>query len=268
MASLDSFSSSSSNTRHTIRSISLPTRSHHSTLQVEEEVTNLKSWEASMPSFPDAETFYNGLICLERLYTCVDNLFGLPLTQQTLSHYQHEKLVNELLVRSMRLLDICGSIKDLVSQVKGHVRDIQSALRRRKEDLSIDVSFLKKLKKDAKRAVADLKQVDHIYGSQLLNLDHHLSSVIRVLRDVSEVSISVFGLLLSFLSVSISKLKSTTKWSIVSKLILKGTAGCKYQPQIYVEALDRHIEGIEDGLASMFRRLIRTRASLLNIQSH
>ncbi|XP_024974849.1 uncharacterized protein LOC112512955 [Cynara cardunculus var. scolymus] len=268
MASLSSFSSSSSNIRHTIRSISLPTRSHHSTLQVEEEVTNLKTWEASLPSFPDAETFYNGLACLERLYTCVDNLFSLPLTQQALSLHQHEKLVNELLVRSMRLLDICGSIKDLVSQVKGHVRDIQSALRRRREDLSIDVSFLKKLKKDAKRAVADLKQIDHIYGLQLLNLDHHLSSVIRVLRDVSEVSISVFGLLLSFLSVSISKLKSTTKWSIISKLIPKGTAGSKYQPQNGVEALDCHIEGIENGLASMFRRLIRTRASLLNIQSH
>ncbi|GJS59082.1 retrotransposon protein, putative, ty1-copia subclass [Tanacetum coccineum] len=99
---------------------------------------------------------------------------GLPLTQQALSHSQHEKLVDELLVRSMRLLDICGSIRDVVSQVKGHVHDIQSTQR--------DASFLKKLKKTVKKSVEKLKQVDHIYDSKLLNLDNHLSSVIKFLE--------------------------------------------------------------------------------------
>ncbi|GJT24730.1 RNA-directed DNA polymerase, eukaryota [Tanacetum coccineum] len=77
---------------------------------------------------------------------------GLPLTQQALSHSQHEKLVDELLVRSMRLLDICGSIRDVVSQVKGHVHDIQSTQR--------DASFPKKLKKTVKKSVEKLKQVE------------------------------------------------------------------------------------------------------------
>ncbi|KAI3665318.1 hypothetical protein L6452_43942 [Arctium lappa] len=262
-----SSSSSLSKNRHSIRSISLPTRSHPSTHQVEEELTNLKRWETSISCTPDAETIYSGVTSLERLYTCVDNLFSLPHTQQALSHHQHGKLVDELLDRSMRHLDVCGSVRDVVSQVKEHVREVQSALRRRKEDFIIDASFLKKLKKDAKRGVADLKQIDHLYALKPLNLDPHLSSVIRVLRDVSEVSISVFGLLLSYLSLSISKPKSTTKWSIVSKFIHKGTAGSKDQPQICVEALECNIEAIENGLECMFRRLIGTRASLLNILS-
>ncbi|KAI3502802.1 hypothetical protein L1887_31127 [Cichorium endivia] len=261
-------SSSISKNRHTTRSISLPPRSHPSTLQVQEELNNLKTWESSTSHIHDAETISSGVTCLERLYTCVDDLLSLPLTQQALSNHQHEKLVNELLDRSMKLLDICGSVRDLVSQVKEHVRDFQSALRRKKRDFVVDDSFLKKLKKDAIRAVADLKQIDIIYGSKPLNLDPHLSSVIRVVRDVSDVSISVFGLLLSYLHASIPKQNSVTKWSMVSKFIQKGAARRKDQPEICVESLEFPIEGIENGLECMFRRLIRTRASLLNILSH
>ncbi|PWA48513.1 hypothetical protein CTI12_AA490120 [Artemisia annua] len=238
------------------------------TLQVEEELTSLKTWEASISCIPDAETICTGLTSLDRLYACVDNLLCLPLSQQALSDHQHEKLVDELQDRSMRLLDICGSVRDLVTQVKEHVRDVQSALRRRKGDFIIDASFLKRLRKDANRSIADMKQIDHIYGSKPLNLDPYLSSVIRVLRDVSEISISVFGLLLSFLSVSILKPKSSSKWSKVSKFIQKGPAVSKDQLTISIEALDYKIESIEGGLECMFRRLIRTRTSLLNILSH
>nr|GEX82444.1 hypothetical protein [Tanacetum cinerariifolium] len=221
--------------RQAMRSISLPTRSHPKTLQVEEELTGLKRWEASISWVPDAETICTGLTSLDR---------------------------------SMRLLDICCSVSDLVAQVKEHVRDVQSALRRRKGDFIIDASFLKKLRKDANRSIADMKQIDHIYGSKPLNLYPYLSSVIRVLRDVSEISISVFGLLLSFLSVSILKPNSLSKWSKVSKFIQKEQAVSKDQPPICIEALDYKIEGTGSGLDCMFRKLIRTRTSLLNILSH
>ncbi|KAL4569075.1 hypothetical protein LXL04_024702 [Taraxacum kok-saghyz] len=263
-----SSSPSISKNRHTIRSISLPTRPKPSTLQVEEELTYLKAWESSSTLCNlDATTVSRGLKSLERLYTCFDDLLSLPQTQQALSRSQHEKLVNELLDRSMRLLDICGSIKDLVSQVKEHLKDVQSALRRKKSDSIVDVSFLKKLHKDAKSGVAKLKQFDHFYGSKALNLDTHLSSVVRVIRDVSEACVSVFGILLSFLSVSMPKPKSGSKWSMVSNFIQKGVAS-KDCPLICVEDLDCNIEGIENGLDLMFRRMIRTRASLLNILSH
>ncbi|KAK1439231.1 hypothetical protein QVD17_05047 [Tagetes erecta] len=264
---------SSSKNRRAIRSISLPTRSHPSTLEVEEELTNFKTWEASISSCisTDGDTICNGVTSLNRLYTCVDSLLGLSSTQEALSHHQYQKVVDELRDRSMIILEICGTVRDVVSHVKEYVRDVQSALRRRKNDFIIETSFLKKLTKDVKRGVADLKHMDHVYASKPLNnLDAHLSSVIRVVRDVSEISISVFGMLLSFFSVSILKSKSGTKWSRISRLIQIGAiAGCYDQPQICVEVLDScSIESIEDVLESMFRRLIKTRASLLNILSH
>ncbi|KAK9074796.1 hypothetical protein SSX86_003114 [Deinandra increscens subsp. villosa] len=260
---------SSSKIRHAIRirSISLPTRSHPSTLQVEEELARFKTWETSISCIStDAETVCSGLTSLERLYTCVDNLFSLSVTQQALSHHQCQKVVDELRDRSMTLLDICGSVRDVVSHVKEHVRDVQSALRRRKKGFIMETSFLKKLMKDVKRGAADLKHIDHTYGLlKPLNLDTHLASVIRVVRDVSEISISVFGMLLSFFSVLISKTKTTSsKWSIISKFIQRGR---KEQPRSYIEALDCSIEGIENDLECMFRKLIKTRASLLNILS-
>ncbi|KAI3712796.1 hypothetical protein L1987_71361 [Smallanthus sonchifolius] len=259
-------SSLTSKNRRAIRSISLPTRSHPTTLQVKEELANFKTWETSISCVPDAQTICSGVTILDRLHTCVDNLLSLSLTQQALSHHQYQKLVDELRDRSMMLLDICGSVRDVVSHVKGHVRDVQSALRRRKNDFIIETSFLKKLMKDVKRGVADLKHLDYTYGSKPLNIDPHLSSVTRVLRDVSEISISFFGMLLSFFSVSISKSKAT-KWSMITKFIQKGS-GSNDQQQICVEALDCSIEGIENGLECMFRKLIKTRASLLNISHY
>ncbi|MFS8016689.1 hypothetical protein Hanom_Chr15g01371501 [Helianthus anomalus] len=267
-----SFSSSSllSKNRHAIRSISLPSRSHPSTLQVEEQLVKFKTWETSVSCISDAETIYHGLTNLGRLYTCVDDLLSLPLTRQALSHHQYdEKVVHELEDRSMRLLDICGSFRDIFSQVKAHVRDVQSALRRKGDlnHLNTDASFLKKLIKDAKKSVAEFNQIDHAYSAKPLDIVPHLALVIQVLREVSEVSISVFRTLLSYLPKSISKPKPTTKWFTVSKYIKKGPTECKDQHQIRVEALDCNSENIENGLECLFRKLIRTRASLLNIIS-
>ncbi|KAK3018075.1 hypothetical protein RJ639_005200 [Escallonia herrerae] len=293
--------SSKTSSRHHIRSISLPSRSHPSTLRIEEELNKLKTWEAS--SDLTAEKICTGLSGMEELYKCLDDLLSLQLTQQALSVHQQEVSANELLDRSLRLLDICGITRDAMSQIKEHVRDLQSSLRRRKGELSIEssivkfTSFRKKIKKDAKRLIAVLKNIDYEMGSsQVLDLDHHLGELIRVLREVSAVSISIFQSLLLFLSVPVLK-KSPGRWSVVSKLMSKGTA-CENQldkhnelervdaalctlckcvsideeklqiAQSRLEVLEARIEVIENGLESLFRRMIKTRAAFLNIFSN
>ncbi|KAA8547567.1 hypothetical protein F0562_003996 [Nyssa sinensis] len=279
-----------------------PTRSHPSTIAIEEKLNKLKTWEASSTTM--AETICKSLSGLEELYKCTDDLYNLPLTQQALSQHQHEKWVDVLLDGSMRLLDICGITRDVVSQIKEHVRDLQSALRRRKGDLSIESSiakytcFRKKMKKDAKQLIAALKQMDNkIEALPLLDLDHHVSSVIGVLMEVRAMSISTFQTLLLFLSVPVSKPRPT-RWLLVSKLLHKGAVACEDQcanlnelesvdivlqalcrcgssegdkmqiAQNSLEALEGSIEVIENSLECMFRHLIKARASLLNIVSH
>ncbi|GFY87807.1 hypothetical protein Acr_05g0014460 [Actinidia rufa] len=150
---------------------------------------------------------------------CVDDLLKLNLTQQALSPHQHEEWVDGLLDGSLRLIDVCGVLRDLMSQIKEHVRDLQSSLRRRKGDSSTEIviakyiSFRKTMKKDVKKLIATVKQIEkRIGGLSLLGLDHHMSSVIRVLREVVVATTSIFHLLLSFMS-------SPTTRSLVSRLL-------------------------------------------------
>lgn len=258
--------SSPTSVRH-VRSISLPSRSHPITLQVEEEIAYLKTWEASSSSMATIDTACCSLVRLERLYTSINDLLSLQQTQQSLSHRKDEKLVDELLDRSVTLLDVCGSIKDVVEQVKEHLRNVQSALRRKKQGLNIDASSLKKMKA-AKRNILALKQIDNkIGGTALLDLDHHLSIVIRSLRDTTVLSVSIFGSILTLKSIFALKPKST-KWSVVSTLFHQGKKPSVDQPQISNEVLESHIEVIENSLECMFRTLIKTRVFLLNIRSH
>ncbi|KAM1062498.1 hypothetical protein ACFX2I_026818 [Malus domestica] len=265
---------------HVIRSISLPSRSHPTTLRVEEELNRLQT-SSSCDSTLDS--ICKSLCGLDELYECVDDLLQMASTQQLLSQHQQKKCMDESLDGSlMRLLDICGITRDAISTIKEHVRDLQSALRRNK------------MNKDAKKLITSLKQVDNkITTSPLLEQDHHLTAVIRVLREVCVKNMSIFQSLLVFLAVPVSK---SNKWSLVPKFMRKGVITCEDQKE-YInghefdgvdaalynlcksstatfecankrsEALEVTIEGLENGLESVFRCMIITRASLLNIIS-
>lgn len=289
---------SEGNNSHHIRSISLPSRSHPIIVIIDEELKKLKTRDVS--SSYTASAVSNDLLILEGLFKCIADLLNLPLTQQALSNHQQQQWVDELLDGSVRLLDICGNTRDFMSQIKEHVVDLQSAIRRKKGDLTLGSSiskfnsFRRKMKKQAKKMIVDLKQVDtKTTCSTIFDLDYHLSEVIRVLKEVNSMSISVFQSLLLFFSSPVSKSKPT-KWSLVSKLIQKGTVICEQLlgnknelekvdsaldtydscesekieiAQKRLEELHNGIELIESGIECMSRRLIRTRASLLNIIS-
>lgn len=289
--------------KYHVRSISLPSRSHPSTLKLEEELNKLKTWESTSTSV----SICKGLTGLDELYKCMDGLLNMTSIQQVISQHQHEKCVEELLDGSVRLLDICGITRDAMLQIKEHVRALQSALRRRKGDSSIESNinnytcFKKKLKKDVKKLITALKQMENKWGaiSPVLAQDHHLSAVIRVLREVCVMNVSVFQSLLLFLTVPLSKPKAT-RWSLVSKLMHKGVIACEEKQENVnemevadaalstlcrnassegvdakkiqsankkLEDLEIGIEDMENGLECVFRSLIKTRASFLNIIS-
>ncbi|BAT75329.1 hypothetical protein LR48_Vigan01g171500 [Vigna angularis] len=288
------------NNKYHVRSISLPSRSHPSTIRVEEELSKLKTWEGT--STPSLQSIQNGLSLLQELYIALDDLLNMSSTQQVISLHKGHKCVEEVLDGSMRILDMCGITRDTLLQIKENVQALHSALRRRKGDSSVETSvaeykfFAKKMKKNVNKLITSLKHMDAKFGvSPLLDLDHHLASVTRVLREVIVINLSVFQSILSFLTVSSSKSKAT-KWLLVAKLMHKGVKPSEensendnelhsvemalstllnestHDESIRVaherlEALENAIESVENGLESVFRRLIKTRASLLNIIS-
>ncbi|XP_060195362.1 uncharacterized protein LOC132624631 [Lycium barbarum] len=271
------------------RSISLPSRSHPATERIEEELNKLKNWEFSASQ--TAEAVYNGLVGLCEVHNCMGDLLNLPLTLQALSQCRDKKWVDEILDKYVRFLDICGTTRELVSQFKENVKDVQSSLRRRKGDLSITsyTSFRKKMKKDARNLVTNLKKMDLDEVVAVMEVDQLVSAVIRVLREASTMGISVFQMVLVFLSAPISK--PTSKWSLVSRIVNKGSeynvneiesvdgalsslSKCgsneveKIQfVQSKLETVESHFECIENGLDNIFRCLIRSRSTLLNVVS-
>ncbi|KAJ1378705.1 hypothetical protein SESBI_47558 [Sesbania bispinosa] len=287
--------------KYHVRSISLPSRSHPSTIRVEEELSKLKNWEGTSTS--TSESIDTGLSLLEDLYICLDDFLNMASTQQVISHHRCEKCVEEVLDGSIRTLDICGDTRDTMLQIKENVEALHSALRRRKGDSNVERSvaeykfFSKKMKKNANKLITSLKQMDTKFGvSPLLDLDHHLAAVIRVLREVILMNLSVFQFILSFLTIS-SSMSKATKWLLVTKLMHKGiilcgdnsenvnelqsveaalntllnegTNGSEKLQEAHerLEALENGIESVENGLERVYRRMIKTRASLLNIIS-
>ncbi|KAK7309396.1 hypothetical protein RJT34_06087 [Clitoria ternatea] len=281
-----------------VRSYSLPSGSHPSTIRVEEELNKLKTWEAT--STFTSQSIGTGLCLLENLYICLEDLLKVATTQKVISHHQGEKCIEELLDGSVRLLDICGNTRDTMLQIKENVEALHSALRRRKGDSSIERSiveynsFSKKMKKNAKKLITSLKHMESKFGvSPILNQDQDFALVARILREVIKMNMSIFQSILSFLAGPASKSKAS-KWLVVAKLMHKGVVSCEENSQEFnelqcVEAslstlisegtnvtkmhasherlkdLENAIESLENGLESIFRRLVRTRANLLNI---
>ncbi|KAL7192882.1 hypothetical protein ACSBR2_024653 [Camellia fascicularis] len=270
----------------TKRSISLPCQSHPSIARIEEELNKMKIWDES--SKPTAKAVSNGMSRLEDLYKCMEDLLNLPRTQQALSHHQHEKWIGDLQAGFVNLLDICGTERDVMTEIKEHVRDLQSALRRRKGDSSIETNiakytrFRKKAKKDAKKLIAAMKKIDNkIEATPLLELDQHISSVIKALREIVAASTFILHSLLLFLSVPILKSKSTRRslenvnelesvdvaWHSLCKS--DSSEGDKLQiAQNSFKSLEASIEEVENVLECLFRRFIKARVTLLNIVSH
>lgn len=243
---------------------------------------------------------------LVELYECIEELLALPMTQRALLQHQDDNFVKELLERSVRFIDICSNTRDTVMCLKESVRELQSALRRSKagDDLltiegsvSAYISSRKNAQKEIEKSLTILKQIHNTPSATMK--DSQLSAIIRVLEDASFTTISTFQSLLMFLYVPASKPKSN-KWSLVSKLVHKGVVGSEGQrekltelekvdtalnslldhvsgheeevesfefAQKNLENLESSIEDLENGLEMLFKLLIRTRVSLLNILS-
>lgn len=183
--------SSNSSVNHHIRSISLPDRTHPMIQIVEEELSKLKSWvETSTSSCTTAGAICYGLSGLQELYESMDELLNLPVTVRAVSRHQQEKWIDDLLDRSVRLLDISGIAKDIVSQCKENVRDLQSSLRRGKMSgsktqgtITKYFSSRREMRKDSKRSLDNFNQMiqeTNPSAPTRVDIDHHVSTVTRL----------------------------------------------------------------------------------------
>ncbi|CAN1770833.1 hypothetical protein LINPERHAP1_LOCUS11719 [Linum perenne] len=272
------------------RSNSLPSdRQHPLVSELDDQVCRLRQSEATTSS----SSIYHKLNSLQDLYDCVDQLLQLPLTQQTIV----QKSFSELLDGSLRLLDLCSTAKDALSQIKESVFELQSAIRRRQGGLEGETRRYLNTRKIVKKAIQKvLKGMESRTKSNSSANDSEVVTMLKaisMLREAESIVVEVLESLLSFISQSNSK---STSWSLVSKLMaskknevsantnefaevdacLKTSTSSEeiqahlknLQPCIQdLENLQPCIQDLEEGVESLFRCLIKTRSSILNILS-
>ncbi|KAJ3692854.1 hypothetical protein LUZ60_011949 [Juncus effusus] len=110
------------------RSISLPTKSHSYVLKAEAEFYILRASLSS--SSQTAQTILDALQGVCNLYECINDIFFMPSNQNSVSHSQQRRVVDQELEDSVNLLDICSTSRDNLAEIKAHLQDLESAVRR------------------------------------------------------------------------------------------------------------------------------------------
>ncbi|XP_057771036.1 uncharacterized protein LOC130990817 [Salvia miltiorrhiza] len=248
---------------HHSRSLSFPSASHPAVSHFDESLSRLRSSEAACSSLSTFNATINGL---RNLYESIDDLLLLPHIQQIVSEECVDDYIN--------LLDACSSVKDLISLAKQNLRELLSAIRRKDvQGINAYLASRKKLKKMIQKCLKKLRRSSVSATSENASM----------LKDAESVAISLLESLLSYtLGVKMQETKSS--WSSVSKLMqskkvsddenefnkVDSLLQVNQENELvnHIKEMDSSIQVVEEELESVFRQLIKTRVSLLNILNH
>ncbi|CAF2129276.1 hypothetical protein BRARA_C04177 [Brassica rapa] len=251
-----------------IRSNSLPSRSHPQAAHVDEQLACLRSSEEASTS-----SICKRIEDLQELHESLDKLIRLPFTQQALAQVQNKIFVEQLLDGSLRSLDYCNISKDVLSQMKEGLIEIQSILRRKRGDLSGEVTKYLASRKSLKKTFPKIQKS--------LNVVAREGESLAVFGEAEAIAVSLFESLFSYMFGS----KTCGKWSVVSKLMSKKKVTAEAQVNEFtradsefqsgktlkiedVQILVSCIQDLEDGVESLSKSLIKYRVSILNTLGH
>ncbi|KAL9391206.1 hypothetical protein Peur_015126 [Populus x canadensis] len=282
------------------RSNSLPSRPHPLTSQINEHFSRLNSSQATSSS---SSSICHKLCCLQDLHDCVDKLILLPLTQKSLAQEQNEKWVDDVLDGSLGVLDVCSMARDALLQTKECAQELQSIMRRRGNEIGFSGEIQtystsrKVVKKTIHKALRDLKDMGNKSSFSPFNKDHEAVAIVSMLKEVEAVTLIVLESLLALISGGSKAQSKLSGWSLVSKLMHPKRTACEAEEaevnefekldsalhfliykktsksdntvpienvQHQLKEFDLCIQELEEGLESLYRRLIKTRVSLLN----
>ncbi|KAL2935793.1 40S ribosomal protein S16-1 [Bienertia sinuspersici] len=144
----------------------------------------------------------------------------MPLNQQAISQNVHSKWTEKVLDGSLRLLNICGTSRDVLVQSKEGLQDIQSVLRRRcSGELNITNEIVQYLntRKSSKKMIK--KSLKNIKETEQTTTDKAIESM---LKDVESVTSDAFKSVLVYIGSAKSESQKSI-WSLVNKLIHQGS---------------------------------------------
>ncbi|KAM0887318.1 hypothetical protein ACQ4PT_029130 [Festuca glaucescens] len=234
-----------------LRSTSLPSRPHSSEIKVEEELHSLKTCLCRQPA--TIVTLCDGLRRLAYVYNCIEEIVRLPRNQVGLCSPQQQKVVEKELEQSLVLLDICNAMQENFAELKMGIQELL-LVRKRGDHATVNLK-VESFFRSAKNMRKHFKKYSNKGTSEGL-------SFVRLLAEAGEMAISLFESASYLLPKQITT-SNSSKWSLVSKRFQKKVVHTEDR----LQALECRIGDLENGAGFLFRRLIQTRASLLNILS-
>ncbi|KAL3638975.1 hypothetical protein CASFOL_016882 [Castilleja foliolosa] len=260
------------------RSNSFPSQSHPAINDVEDQLERLKASQATSTS-----SICANLASLKDLHDGINNMIQMSSIQQSLSHEQEQVLINELLEGSLRLVDLCGISRDIVQLTKESVQDLESSIRRNKveavatsSDINAYVASRKKINKMVSKCIKNLKSSSNQNSTPL-------PAIGTMLKEVESLDFSILKSVLALLSGENNK----KSWSLLSKFTqdskrVHSQESCAEDlSSLNIQKSQKNIDGknmlktsemtiqeVEEGLEALFKSLVKTRVSLLNVLSH
>ncbi|XP_038888978.1 uncharacterized protein LOC120078742 [Benincasa hispida] len=273
------------NSQH-VRSKSEPSNPHPIISQVDEQLRRLRDSEATSSSL------CHRLGALQDLYDCVDKLLGLPNSQQALAQGTDKEVLDDLLEGSLMLLDLCDTAKNGLLQTRECTHELESILRRKRGEICTSSSLQKSRKMIKKTIHKALKGMEgehfrKVYGSL---------TIVNLIKEVEATTYDSMASLLSFIagpklpskwscwsSVSnfvqprrVACISEETDVSVVERLDLALRSATNHQTNKEFHTQDEDMQNllrecgacikeVEEELEGLYRFIIKTRVSLLNI---
>ncbi|PNT68556.1 uncharacterized protein LOC100844488 [Brachypodium distachyon] len=229
------------------RSISLPSRPH---TKVEEELHSLEACISSPSMTIDAIS--DGLRRLGDIYDTIEEIMCLPSNQVCSS--QQRKMLDTEMGCSLELLDLCNAMHEDFTELKAIIQDLQVATRKG-DDAAVQVK-IQSYSRLVKKAKKHFKKAEKKATSSKEDC-----RMVRLLSEAREITTSLLESTLNLLSKQIA----TPKRSLVSKAFQKKTSVVRKEEQLQV--LECSVGDLEAGAGILFRRLVQSRVTLLNILS-
>jgi hypothetical protein len=235
------------------RSASLPSISHPTESRVEAELQGLQACISSPSTTIDM--MCDGLRRLGDIYGCIEEIMSLPSNQVGLSLPLQRKMVEEELERSLVLVDLCNAMQENLAELKMSIQGLQLALKRG-DDAAVQLK-IEAFIRLAKKAQRPFKKIT---SSKDIAQD---CRTVRLLAEAREMAVSLLEIASRLLPKHIA-VSNGSRWSLVSKRFQKRRVVCE---QVQLQMLERSMADLENGVEPLFRRLIQSRVSLLNILS-